>query len=465
MKQTSFDLSTSPLPPQNPAVFSVSELTRRIKSLLEAHFPVVIVEGEVSNYRQSSAGHHYFSLKDEFAVIGCVLFAGSAGRLRGLSLANGIAVRVEGDLSVYGRSGQYQIIVRSLEPAGIGLLQAKFEALKTKLHAEGLFAAERKRPLPRWVRRVGLITSRSGAVLHDFLNVLWRRSPGIEVVFHDAPVQGRGAALRLAEAVANLNALPEHSRPEVIVLARGGGSMEDLWEFNEEVLVRAVAASAIPTVSAVGHEVDTTLCDYAADLRAPTPSAAAELLSRDAAEMLGRLLRARLSLRQGISRAVSERQSRLQRALRSIIWRSPQKVLAPFIVDTDRRLERLLAAGNNLLRTRREKLLNAETALRARDPRILLKERRSALELRRRRLLSTSAALTLRLREKLNRQQAALRAYDPRAVLTRGYALVFGKDGGIIKTASSARETTEVRLHFADGQVPALIQNSSAGQP
>src|ERR1700704_4377003 len=270
-------------------VLSVSELTRSIRGILETKFGAVWVQGEVSNYKLHPSGHQYFTLKDARAQIACVIFRNTMTPLR-QPVADGAQVQVYGNVSVFEARGQYQLSVQILQPLGLGLLQAKFEALKRKLDAEGLFAAERKRALPKFPRRIGIVTSPSGAAIRDMLNVLRRRAPWLQILISPVRVQGTGAAAEIAVALREL-ATPNEGWPplDLIVIARGGGSMEDLWEFNEEMLARAIVDLGVSIVSAIGHEIDFTICDFVADLRAPTPSAAAELIAPDIVDLRRRI--------------------------------------------------------------------------------------------------------------------------------------------------------------------------------
>ena len=262
-----------------PEPLSVSALTARIKELLEEQVGEVSVAGEISNFRRQASGHCYFTLKDEGSQIPCALFKGSAARL-GLQPGDGVKVIAHGEVSVYEPRGAYQLIVRGLEPLGKGDLHQRFEELKRKLQAEGLFEESRKRPIPEFVERVGIITSPTGAAVRDAIHVLQRRCPRIALTVFGVKVQGEGAAEEVAEAIAEMG----KRNFDVLLVVRGGGSLEDLWSFNEEVVARAVVASPVPVISGVGHETDFTICDFAADLRAPTPSAAAEMVSRPDAD-------------------------------------------------------------------------------------------------------------------------------------------------------------------------------------
>src|SRR6202049_4051875 len=272
---------TNDLFPQSAKVLTVAELTRAIRSTLETKFGAVWVQGEISNYKLHPSGHQYFPLRDARAQIACVIFRNPMAPLR-QPLVDGAQVQLYGNVSVFEARGQYQLSVQILQPRGLGLLQAKFEALKRKLEAEGLFDLARKRMLPKFPRRIGIVTSPSGAAIRDLLNVLRRRAPWLQILISPVRVQGTGAAAEIAVAIRELATPNENWLPlDLIVVARGGGSMEDLWEFNEEIVARTIVDVGVPIVSAIGHEIDFTICDFVADLRAPTPSAAAELIVPD----------------------------------------------------------------------------------------------------------------------------------------------------------------------------------------
>ena len=263
-------------------VLTVAELTERVKLLLEERFPDIWVRGEISNFRRAASGHIYFTLKDEKAVVKAVLFRGSQNQLR-FEPGDGLKVVLHGNLNVFDKRGEYQIIVDFMEPEGIGSLQLAFEQLKEKLKKEGLFDEARKRPIPAFPEAVGVVTSPSGAALRDILNIVDRRYRGIRMIIYPTLVQGQGAAEEIAAAIGKAN---ERAEVDVLIVGRGGGSLEDLWPFNEEIVARAIHASRIPVISAVGHEIDFTISDFTADLRAPTPSAAAELVVKNKEELL-----------------------------------------------------------------------------------------------------------------------------------------------------------------------------------
>jgi exodeoxyribonuclease VII large subunit len=307
---------------------SVSRLLRRMRNLLEIEIGEVWVEGEVSNLRKQGSGHWYFSLKDESGQLACAMF-GARRRSGSEVLEDGAKVRVFGEVTVYEARGAAQLVVKEAEAAGAGALQAQFEALKRKLDAEGLFAPERKKALPDFARTIAIVTSGSSAALQDMLNVLSRRAPWVTVNLYDVPVQGKGAEAGIARAIRRVSAWEDEglTRPDVLIVGRGGGSLEDLWNFNEEVVARAIADCAIPVVSAVGHEIDFTIADFAADLRAPTPSAAAELVVPDQVELRQRLDAVGNRLQRRLGEAIRQREETLRYARKTVVSQPPEGVL------------------------------------------------------------------------------------------------------------------------------------------
>ena len=298
--------------PQSTKIFTVAELTRSIRGTLETKFGAVWVQGEISNYKLHPSGHQYFTLKDQRAQIACVIFRNAMPPFR-QPLVDGAQVQVYGNVSVFEARGQYQLSVQILQPRGLGVLQAKFEALKRKLEAEGLFAAERKRALPKFPRRIGIVTSPSGAAIRDILNVLKRRAPWLQILINPVRVQGSGAAAEIAVAIRELATPNENwAMVDLIVVTRGGGSIEDLWEFNEEIVARTITDVAIPIVSAIGHEIDFTIADFVADLRAPTPSAAAELIVPDIVDLRRRIEELSACLHKCLRNFVQHQKTRLR---------------------------------------------------------------------------------------------------------------------------------------------------------
>src|SRR6266404_9221474 len=324
---------------QTAKVLTVSELTRSIRGTLETRFGAVWVQGEISNYKLHPSGHQYFTLKDQRAQISCVIWRDTMQPPR-QPLADGAQVQVFATVTVFEARGQYQLNVQIIQPRGVGLLQAKFEALKRKLEAEGLFAAERKRALPKFPRRIGIITSPSGAAIRDMLNVLHRRAPWLQILINPVRVQGTGAAQEIAVAIRELALHKDAFSPlDLIVVTRGGGSIEDLWEFNEEIVARAIFHSAVPIVSAIGHEIDFTICDFVADFRAPTPSAAAELIVPDVTDLQRRIDGCARSLSRQLLNRVRDAQQRLDHARETL-----QRCLAHRIDSYKRNLAHITGA-------------------------------------------------------------------------------------------------------------------------
>src|SRR5215831_300566 len=414
---------------QTAKVLTVSELTRSIRGILETKFAAVWVQGEISNYKQHPSGHQYFTLKDQRAQISCVIWRDTMAPLR-QPVADGAQVQVYGTVTVFEARGQYQLNVQILQPRGAGLLQAKFEALKRKLEAEGLFAAERKRSLPRFPRRIGIVTSPSGAAIRDMLNVLRRRAPWLHILINPVRVQGTGAAQEIAVAIRELATPNEAFAPvDLIVVTRGGGSIEDLWEFNEEIVARAIFHSAVPIVSAVGHEIDFTICDFVADLRAPTPSAAAELIVPDVTDLNRQVDRCARTLGRQLLNRVRDAQQRLDHARETL-----QRCLAHKI-DSYKR-----------------SLLHITRALQARSPARELIMRRTRFTDLHRRLAACPARLIENARHRFNHIEGMLRVLGPDATLRRGYSITMNDHGQIIRKTAEVRSNMKIRTRVSDGE-------------
>ena len=451
------DLFGVPEPPSDePRVFSVSEITRTVRAVLEDEIGTVWVEGEVSNYRKQASGHQYFTLKDAQAQLACVWFARGGSRLKQVALTDGMQVQVRGALTVYEARGQYQLNVQLVQAGGAGLLQAKFEALKRKLEAEGLFAAERKRELPGFPAVVGIVTSPTGAALRDMLHVLARRAPWLRVIVSPARVQGEGAAAEIAAGIAALNELA--APPDVIVVARGGGSVEDLWAFNEEVVARAIVASAIPVVSAVGHEIDFTIADFAADLRAPTPSAAAELIAPDAAELTRELGQWAGQLRRQMSAALGAQRVRLDFLARSTFFREPEQRLAAAQQRTDLAEEALRRAMREHLVARRQDVGALLAALRQYRPDQLLALRRQHFDALRAKFQARFDEARKEPKARFTRLAAMLRLLAPTATLARGYSITTTTDGSTIRSVTDVQRGTQIVTRLADGEVKSRVE-------
>ncbi len=437
-------------------IFTVAELTAAIKGLLEEEFFDVWVAGEISGARQAASGHYYFTLKDAEAQIQCACWRSYARTLR-FKPADGVAVLARGRIDVYAPRGQYQLIVEALEPQGLGALQLAFEQLKKKLEAEGLFAQERKRPLPRFPQRVGIVTSPSGAAIRDLIHVLTRRWPGLHIRLYPALVQGEGSAAAVVEGIEYFG---RSGWPDVVIVGRGGGSLEDLWTFNEEAVARAIAACPVPVVSAVGHETDFTIADFVADLRAPTPSAAAELVAPDREETLRTVDGLRRKLGQALRYRLSQAWNRLhergvERAaglLRRRIGQSQQRV--------DELEFRLRDAVRRRLEGARRRWQEADRALRRKDLRLELAEVRRRLQAVRAALAAAVRSRLSQARTRLDPATAALEQISPLRVLERGYAIVQDASGKVIRRAEEAPVGSSLRVRLHRGRLGVTVRES-----
>ena len=445
-----------------PQVYTVSQLTAEVRAAVEKGVGSVWVEGEISNFRPQPSGHVYFTLKDERAQLGCVMWRG--GQLGGGAqhLGDGRQVQLYGALTVYEARGQYQMNVRLAQPRGRGALQAKFDALKAKLAAEGLFDPARKKPLPRFPRAVGLITSATGAALQDMLNIFTRRAPFLRLLVHPVRVQGVGAAAEIAAAVESFNAWSAAGRADlavdVIVVGRGGGSLEDLWEFNEEIVARAVAASVLPIVSAVGHEIDFTICDFAADLRAPTPSAAAELIAPDAAELLARIGGYGDLLRRALRDWVERARDRLDYLGRGDLHRAPRRRLEEEQQRLDGLAEELHRSVRARLDAEAQRLARLSAAVQPHTLAARLEAARHALDSLRERLRTRPAQRLSDARAALRRADDLLRVLGPRATLERGWTFTTDATGEPVRGAAEVRAGMTLVTHFADGEARSVAE-------
>jgi exodeoxyribonuclease VII large subunit len=435
-----------------PKALSVTALTRMIKSSLERQFGSVLVEGEISNLSCPTSGHLYFTIKDPNAQISAVMFRGNQRNLKFIP-KDGMVVRAFGEISVYERRGNYQILVRRMEEGGKGSLQAQFEALKEKLQKEGLFAPERKRPLPLLPQHVGVVTSASGAAIRDILNVISRRFPNLHVLLAPATVQGEGAAYEIAAAIDRLN---EIGGLDVLIVGRGGGSLEDLWCFNEEIVARAIACSTVPVISAVGHEVDFTISDFVADLRAPTPSAAAELVVGCKDAFQERLT----TLKHRLTRALREQtlaaRNRLIQAAGSYVFREPANVAA-------RHRQRLDAVAMRIQHKLRGAMQETQQTLDWLGVKIE-QQARTVTQQKRRRIEDMQTRLHHRItlchqagKQDVHRYAMQLRALNPLAVLQRGYSVTRGQDGRIIVKAEDVEKGETVVTQVSDGRFESCV--------
>jgi exodeoxyribonuclease VII large subunit len=434
-------------------IFTVSELNAAIRAALDTEFRDVWVSGEISGLKLAPSGHYYFTLKEREAQVKCVAFR-SAHRYWKFKPRDGLAVLARGRIDVYEARGEYQLQVETLEPQGIGALQLAFEQLKKKLAAEGLFAPERKRPLPRFPRRIGIVTSPRGAVIADMLGILARRFPGLHIRLFPALVQGEGS---LEDVVRGIQFFGRAQWADVVIVARGGGSLEDLWTFNEEAVARAIAGSSVPVVSAIGHETDVTIADFVADLRAPTPSAAAELVICTREELLERIALARGKAAQ----TLRYRLAMLERRLRQ---QGIDRALSLLHRRIGRGLQRVDELDYRMRERIRAFLEQRERARRALEARVKRFDMRPRLAGDRRRMETAHNLAVQVMRLRLARRRGALEQLaaklsqlSPLRVLERGYAIVSGP-AGILKDAAAAPPGTSIHVRLASGELDARVE-------
>jgi exodeoxyribonuclease VII large subunit len=389
-------------------VFSVSELTRKIKVVLESGFQDVSVQGEISNFKRHSSGHVYFTLKDEGAQLSAVMWRGRASSLF-FTPQDGMKVIARGNITVYEIRGQYQIDVVQLQPLGIGELQLAFEQLKRKLAKEGLFDDDHKVPLPEYPERIGIVTSPTGAAIKDMVNIISRRFPAVELILYPVSVQGSAAAEEIAQAIRDFN---EWGSVDVLIVGRGGGSLEDLWAFNEEIVARAIYESEIPIISAVGHEIDFTIADFVADLRAPTPSAAAELVVKSRFELFDIVRNFHYTMQQRMQELLSTKRDTIRYLVSSYAFNMPHDAIRQF----SQRVDELHRALN--------RIIGHQVTLSSNN---------------------------------LQSLQKRIQSLHPNTVLKRGYTII-QKNGSIIGSASKLQSDDDVQIKFHDGKVPAKIK-------
>ena len=394
---------------QTPTVYSVAQLNNYVKSVLDndENLNHLFVTGEISNYKPHYSGHLYMTIKDETAAIKAVMFAGNASRLK-FKPENGMKVIIFGTVSLFQRDGSYQLYINDMQPDGIGALNIAFEQLKKKLEAEGLFSKQHKKPIPEFPQKIGVVTSATGAAVQDIFNVLKRRYPVAEVVLRPCQVQGEGAANDIANAIKEFNEL---KGADVLIVGRGGGSIEDLWAFNEEAVARAVYESEIPIISAVGHETDVTICDYVADLRAPTPSAAAECAVPDCLELKANLLSYK---------------------------------------------QRLNTVSKSILESERKRLLAIEKSGALKNPLLKINDSKKDILYLNEKLVSLTASVVEANRSKVNALCGKLDALSPLGVIARGYSVTKSKDK-IIKSVKDVKIDDEITVNLSDGMITATV--------
>ena len=438
---------------QDAKVYQVSQLTRDIKAIMEAAFDSIWVEGEISNFRTVASGHSYFVLKDAKSQVRCVLFKGHRAGIK-FQPEDGDQVLLFGRITVYDARGEYQIVTESMEPRGLGALQKAYEQLKIKLEKEGLFDEEKKKPLPEFPWKIGVVTSSTGAAVRDILNIVRRRNPKVSVLLYPAKVQGEGAAKEISQGIQELN---ERKNIEVIIIGRGGGSLEDLWAFNEEEVARAITASRIPIVSAVGHEIDFTIADFAADLRAPTPSAAAELtvpILEDTLREIGSLNEALIN---SLEKKLKDYFDLLKRLMDRRFFHQPKEIFNP-------QIQRIDELHSRLLRGLEQNLLNHQQRFQDKIHRLFqaspekniphMKENLSMLEKRMQHIIQSNLLLR---KERFEGILKNLNAFNPLSILERGYSIC-SKDEKSLKSIEGINPGDLINVKLAQGGLSCTVK-------
>ena len=437
-------------------VLTVSQVNGLVAGMLGEYFSDVWIEGEVSNFKSYPSGHLYFALKDEGSQLQAVCFKHSAHRLK-FALEDGLLVVGHGRLEVYQPTGKYQVILDAIEPKGLGALQKAFEQLKRKLEKEGMFATERKRALPVLPRTVGIVTSPAGAAIHDMLRTLRLHKAHVKVVLFPAQVQGEGAAGQIAEGIATLSARPEI---DVLIVGRGGGSIEDLWPFNEEVVARAIAASRVPVISGVGHETDFTIADFVADVRAATPTAAAQLVAEAWEELETRLSDLAAQLLENLQQVLFEKEHAVDELARHRAF----ELLAARLAELGHKVERMTGAAEGAARTRLTSAIATLTALDERlnrqNPVARVLRRKVALQNLAARLEKPVLALLSRQGARLGQAGAGLDVLSPLASLGRGYSICLKPDGSVVSRTGQVRAGEDVMLRVSDGSIGCRVEQT-----
>lgn len=436
------------------AIYTVAQLTRRIKNLLEEQIGFVWVAGEISNLTFAASGHAYFTLKDATSQLDAAIFKGRLGRLK-FTPENGLDVLVYGQVSVYERRGAYQLLVEEMQPKGLGALQLAYEKLKRKLAAEGLFAAEHKKKLPLLPKRIGVVTSPTGAAIRDILQVIQRRFANVHILLYPARVQGEGAAQEIAAGITVL----DRYGVDVMIVGRGGGSLEDLWAFNEEAVARAIFAAQTPIISAVGHEIDYALSDFVADMRAPTPSAAAEIVVREQNALADKVTQLRDRVERATHRLLEQARARLGRYGESYVFSRADRLFGQQRQLLDELHIRLGRAPKEAAARRRERIERALRLLAVLSPQKRLDRQSAQLDALRQRLRRHGSVMPDLLRNRLTHLPAKLNALSPLAVLGRGYALAFKMPGmELLHSASQASEDVELSIWLGAGEIDAIVK-------
>ena len=441
----------------NPAspVLTVSQLTQAIKAQLESTFPMIHLQGEISNFKRQSSGHLYFSLKDAQSQIGAVMFRGSTSGLQRLP-KEGDEVIVKAEISVYAPRGNYQLIVRELTFKGVGELLLQLEQLKRDIHARGWFKQEHKKPLPSMPRRIGIITSPTGAAIRDILNVLQRRHAGLNVILNPVKVQGEGSAEEIAQAIRDFN---RYNSVDVMIVGRGGGSIEDLWAFNKEIVAEAIFESQIPIIAAVGHETDHCIAEYVADVRAPTPSAAAEIITQEKAQLQERVDLMQRRLKQTLQHLITQARHRLDGIKRQPVFSSAYALLGPSIQRFDELRDAIDSETAHMLNNYRVALTGFQRQATALNPTAQIRHRKQELLQMQHRLDSNWKQQHQLRKQKFESVTNSLKTINPKNLLSKGYTILLSeKNGSVITSTQALAVDDKIQLLLGDGQASATIQ-------
>ncbi|HBB2306960.1 TPA: exodeoxyribonuclease VII large subunit [Escherichia coli] len=448
------------LPSQSPAIFTVSRLNQTVRLLLEHEIGQVWISGEISNFTQPASGHWYFTLKDDNAQVRCAMFRNSNRRVT-FRPQHGQQVLVRANITLYEPRGDYQIIVESMQPAGEGLLQQKYEQLKAKLQAEGLFDQQLKKPLPSPAHCVGVITSKTGAALHDILHVLKRRDPSLPVIIYPTAVQGDNAPGQIVRAIELAN---KRNECDVLIVGRGGGSLEDLWSFNDERVARAIFASRIPVVSAVGHETDVTIADFIADLRAPTPSAAAEMVSRNQQELLRQIQSVQQRLGMAMDYFLANRTRRLTLLHHRLQQQHPQLRLARQQTALERLQQRMNLAIDSQIKRTNKRQVRLLQRLNQQNPQPRIHRVQSRIQHLEHRLAEHVHSRLSAMRERFGNAVTHLEAVSPLSTLARGYSVTTVTDGKVLKKVKQVKTGDVMTTRLEDGWVKSEVKGITSAK-
>lgn len=435
-------------------IFTVSQLTNALKKSIESTFPLVWLQGEISNFKIQTSGHLYFTLKDSQAQISAVMFRGNAQFLSALP-KDGSHVLVKGELNVYPPKGNYQIIVRELTPVGLGELLLKLEQLKNKLQALGWFDPALKKPLPRFPKKIGIVTSPTGAAIQDILNILSRRFAGVHIILNPVKVQGEGSAQEIAQAIDQFN---QHNLVDVIIVGRGGGSLEDLWAFNEEVVAAAIHRSHIPIISAVGHETDTCIADYVADLRAPTPSAAAEIVISEKTHLLQQVLQAQKRLIHCFRHLLLQNRQRLENFKRQPALFSPYHFLGTWMQKIDDIRDALETSTHQLLQRKQLQLQGLQRHAHSLKPSTHVQHLKHSFNAVEKQLLQSILQKIFQRKQKLHNIHSTLLAIDPKNLLKKGYSIILSSETNtVLNSVTQINPPQPITLILSDGKWEGIL--------